>query len=711
MNDNLVDDLFNKPKNFKMGILSTFSFNVDFFEKYLLQLEGLGNCSDICIFTDRGTYNSLFEKTINLKQTKINKRYLLVPIDVQGVYHPKLYILASDKLVLIGIGSSNLTREGIANNLELVSVFEVSDKDKSNLGLLKDGIEFYQKLAILSKSKSAIEMVSRFTDYVAHLFSGEIQASIKLIHNLDEDILAQIKNSIDLSSVTKVQVISPFFDNTLEPYKYLRQNCPDATIDIYVQQGKSNFPKDTMNTDDQNLNLYVFLNEERYIHGKSIIFKTDSNSYLLTGSANFTSAALLSKQAKSNIEVSLFGPIENSMSKSLLKPGITRSQIVTKLSDVHVIESVENDLTSSDQISDWLIEVTYEDHHLETSINKKDDLTPTHLILNDDETQKYVFNTEIETANISESDIVYARLIGYDAKEKEVESSLVWVINLDQRSQNRVRGLRISHPDQVLSAFQELLMNGTERELIDYLLAFDIPLNLTFGLAYSPRAAMSKGNLFGELSDHHHYFKYMDSNVYEASRLFLERNFGKMKSHYENPQLDKLDNFMLIYGSTFNMIQAFGEFIWKENNKKVLDADKWCFVRRYFDLMLEYIWKILSFVWVQNDEEPSFEMKVNAEINSDKMNVLGNIRSLKHFIVCRNYESIYRMSLVTSLNLIKRTGLYLDKLKVKTTLGSIIDPPPPLCNNGFYDVYILKIRAISEMIRHLQNKYNLWRTI
>ena len=117
MKNDLVEELFDKSKAYRMGILCTYSLNIDFLENYLLKLDGLSNCTNLCVFTDRKVYNSHFDLNSISRSRWINKRYLLTPINTSGVFHPKLYVLASEKEVRIGIGSANLTREGLAGNL------------------------------------------------------------------------------------------------------------------------------------------------------------------------------------------------------------------------------------------------------------------------------------------------------------------------------------------------------------------------------------------------------------------------------------------------------------------------------------------------------------------------------------------------------------------------------------------------------------------
>ena len=44
-----------------MGIFCTYGLNIEFLENYLLNLDGVANCSNICIFTDRKIYNKQFD--------------------------------------------------------------------------------------------------------------------------------------------------------------------------------------------------------------------------------------------------------------------------------------------------------------------------------------------------------------------------------------------------------------------------------------------------------------------------------------------------------------------------------------------------------------------------------------------------------------------------------------------------------------------------
>ena len=158
---NLVDNIFSKNYQFESAILCTYGLNLNFYENYLMKLDALYSCDNVCIFTDSGTYDNFIKESYTPRW--LNKKYLVSRVKANMVFHPKLYMFASEKRAAIGIGSANLTSDGIASNLELFSVSEISEKDRNYSHLLRDCIEYVSRLARITKSKTAIDKVDVFT--------------------------------------------------------------------------------------------------------------------------------------------------------------------------------------------------------------------------------------------------------------------------------------------------------------------------------------------------------------------------------------------------------------------------------------------------------------------------------------------------------------------------------------------------------------------
>lgn len=705
MKNNLIVELFDKSKTYRMGILCTYGMNIEFLENYLLNLDGLANCINLCIFTDRNVYNSQFETNSIFKSKWINKRYLLTPIDTNGVFHPKMYILASDKVIRIGIGSANLTREGLATNLEIASVFEINQKDKTYMGLLVECLRFLEKLAIDSKSTSALNSVKEFISYISNLLGEQTEENVHLLHNLEQSIGMQVIELLKERTVREIQVISPFYDKKLKVNKWLRDYFPDASVKIYMQQGKTNFPISEYMNLSQDTRLYVFKNQERYLHGKAIIFNTDTGYFMLSGSANFTDSALLSFNYGANVEISMWGNIDKEIVYNLLRPNGNKAIPLNKIKDLE-IAPIESNKPSTDSkiILDWLAEVSFSENEVEVILNDKEEYVPKNIFFNGKRDCIYPYAKQISFTGLNKSDIIFAQISGVDSAGMEVESGKMWIVNLDndRESYSRKR-YSVSEPSQLTEVLRDLIQNGTEKELIDYLLKFNIPLDLV-GLNFRNselRAMDSLGNVFGELMvQKPGMINHL--GMYDAVKYFLATNYNKLCQHYDNIQLLKLNNFILIFSSVFSFMNTIHEQMVSTHKKMPIESEIWSEMRNYYDLFLNYSLDCLELLWLTDENHYSFEKLVNIQIENDSQKMLGDIKSFREFVFKMGYDYYLVDCYNTVKNICKWSNTYIKKGTVRTIKGTIV--PMPISNNGMKDTYIIKRKKIYEYAIFLEKE-------
>jgi len=362
---NLVDTFFSKNWNFESGILCTYGLNLNFFENYLMKLPSLYSCENICVFTDSGTYDNFIKESYTPRG--FNKKYLVNRLKSGGVFHPKLYMLASEKKALIGVGSANLTREGIISNLELLTVFEVSEKEKEYASLLCDCIDYVRRLAQITRSKSALDQVDVFAQLCSSYIYDVQESKIRFVHNLDQPLIDSITDSMKGSQISKIQVVSPFYDTALAPFEVLRNSFPESKFEIYLQQKKSNFPKDFFEESSLELSLLLYKTVDRYLHGKAIIFNSDDSIKLFSGSANFTRSALLSSPVSGNYEIGLIGKIDEEIASNLLCPSGNKALKVNKLDDVEV--NTAGEFTLSGGTVDYIVDAVLKENCITVEIN------------------------------------------------------------------------------------------------------------------------------------------------------------------------------------------------------------------------------------------------------------------------------------------------------------------------------------------------------
>jgi len=705
MKNNLIEELFDKNKAYRMGILCTYSLNIEFLENYLLNLDGLASCNNLNVFTDRNIYNKQFENNSLLRSKWINKRYLLTPIDTNGVFHPKLYILASDKSVKIGIGSANLTREGLATNLEIASVFEITKKDKTYLGLLLECLEFLKSLADDSNSISAISSVNDFVGYIGDFLEGQQEENVHLLYNLNKSISSQVLRFLKDYKVKEIDIISPFYDKNLKVLNWLKNSFPDASVNIFVQQGKSNFPVTEYGEYTKDTKIYVYKNQERYIHGKAIMFTTNAGNYVLTGSANFTKSAMLSVKYNANVETSLWGLIDKEFTDTLKRPNGYKAVLLKHIKDLNTTPiHTEEAVSSGNLILDWLVEVLLVEDQVQLVLRNKEGYIPKTIFFNGDRNKTYEYAEKIDITGINKSDIMYAQVAGIDVAGTTVESGKMWIVNLDRDkvSYSRKR-YSVSEPSQLTEILKNLVQNGTEEELIDYLLKFDIPLDLV-GLNFRNsglRALESQGNIFGELKIQRGSIL-NHPGMYDAINHFLFTNYNKLCQHCDNVQLLKLNNFILIFSAMFNMMNTINDHIVMVHRKNPIEASEWSKMREYYDLFLKYSIDCLELLYLTDENYYSFEELVNVEIKNDSQKMLGNIKTFKEFVVKMGYNYYLFDCYKTTKNICKWVNAYIKNGRVLTIKGTIVSMP--VSYNGMRDTYIIKRKKIYKYATKLENE-------
>ncbi len=683
-NVNLVETVFSKNYHFESGILCTYGLNLNFFENYLMKLDALYSCDNICIFTDSGTYDGFIKES---KESYIprwlNKKYLVNRLKTSGVFHPKLYMFASEKKAVVGIGSANLTRDGIASNLELLSDFEISEKDPACASLLRDCIEYVRRLAQISKSKNAVDQVDVFSQLCRTYFYSDEENGIQFVHNLDRPLIETIKESVKDSKISKIQVLSPFYDAELTPFKTLRDTFPDSAFEIYLQQKKTNFPKEMFADLKSQTSLLLYKNIERYMHGKAILLHSNDAVLLFSGSANFTRSALNEAPPTGNYEIGLLGQIDRKTAEDLLCPTGKKATKVKKTEDIEI--SPGNEFEARPGSVEYITEAVLKENVIKVAVNTDiplETFTPTKFKLRDfydnvhEENIHKNFTVEI-TPGIKKKvpGKMAVQILGQDEKGNPLESNMLWVIELEEKSGDplRRRFRRIyNDPFELISVLREILETGDEEELRLFLLQFDIPLDLVLPPRnyQRPKRLESKGNVEGVLPPHHSYI--FSASIKDAYADCLNRLYRKLERHAENPQANKINNFVMILSSLYSLIWFINtEAIYeKHKSVSVITPDIWALIRDYYDMLLRYVNHSWELLWSNGGYRDAINAKIAKDRTDDQQN---DFRSFEQYLA-KEYNYTFDELIGFALQTVEHFGELKKALFVKTVHGTKVKP-------------------------------------
>lgn len=312
-----------KKHAFEHAFITTYNFGARFFEDYALEnFKSLQDNGNVSVLLDDGEYQDMLTAAIEAPESfpkHANLRYLLHPIRVPGVFHPKVFLFAGKRRGLLVIGSANFTQDGIGSNAEMVATFDYEDgKDEEALPLFQSVLQFLEQLAnrwpaeqLHSNLKSMLAEVP----WLLKEAGDSNHASLPVfLNNLDAPLWDQLVSRLP-GPATHVSVLSRFFDAQPGLADIALATTKAKKLTLYTQNvittltkawlGSSAFSKGQMA-----IKLCRYSDEEHFqqLHGKAFAFSCGSQVMLAMGSANFTTSALQRKAGNGNVEVLLCYP-------------------------------------------------------------------------------------------------------------------------------------------------------------------------------------------------------------------------------------------------------------------------------------------------------------------------------------------------------------------------------------------------------------------
>lgn len=280
-------DVFSNTKNYDIALMTTFNFDVSFFERSILNRLYENNVKKVSLFVDSYELNKALSE---IDYTSMGKKYVVNPIEMKEAFHPKLILLLGQASAKLVVASANITVSGYLKNGEIFNVFEYDDKHPENLKVISVAISFFEQLNELSfqQDKALFDEIKGLVYYGKTSENSELN----LIHNLEKSILSQVEGIVE--NVTEIDIAVPYYDNYAFALEMLHMSFSDAKINLYLQHKKCKFPLDHKNDSFiTSISPFDKCNDSSaFYHGKVFRFITTDATYFLYGSANCTKSAL-----------------------------------------------------------------------------------------------------------------------------------------------------------------------------------------------------------------------------------------------------------------------------------------------------------------------------------------------------------------------------------------------------------------------------------
>jgi hypothetical protein len=271
--------------HYEHALLTTYSFNLRFFEEAVLRALWAAEVRSVVVFVDR---RQLGEALSDRAPSHAGRAYHLVATGAaRAAFHPKLILLTGGQGARLSVSSANLTADGMMRNAESVIAFD--SHMAGHTRPILDGGELFRRLSEHAPAHTA-EAIQRT---LARLPDDQFEHSpFRLVHNLDSPLLAEFPRGDSITA------IAPFVDANGAAARALSDRGPLTVI----VDGEHIAASEAFFAGPWTVDSRRFTSR---MHGKAYEARGQTARWVLISSPNLSTPALLSSAEDGNLEVAV----------------------------------------------------------------------------------------------------------------------------------------------------------------------------------------------------------------------------------------------------------------------------------------------------------------------------------------------------------------------------------------------------------------------
>jgi hypothetical protein len=295
---------------------------VEFDEYFLGQLRP--DDLNVTILADLGALNETWaaiEGTSGLSRLRrVNRAYLLRPLAWHGhAFHPKTYLFGHEHGGLLLVGSGNADLRGLGAGYEVFAQFR-SD-EPTGVAAIAAWSDWMTRLVQLLADPLVEARWSDARNRLPWLRELSPTGESLLVHNLDSPLLDRFAPDID-ARADELHVAAPFWDDELTALATLVERTRPRQLHVYLGAGARLYGKRLLAfIADRKLDATVWTyTEPRFVHAKLIAAISGSTARVLSGSANLSYVALMTRAAGGNVEAGVLASQDADSARALFTP-------------------------------------------------------------------------------------------------------------------------------------------------------------------------------------------------------------------------------------------------------------------------------------------------------------------------------------------------------------------------------------------------------
>lgn len=290
---------------FHSAIFTTYSINLYYLEQQVLPLLGSKDIHYISILVDGTMLSSQLEYYGQLSQQR-KRNYAIHGIQSKGAFHPKMIFLAGQDVILLLLGSGNLTTSGHGKNLEVWNPIYVDNAGDKKYGFVIQAWNYLKDLhtdlgdSAQNKMKNIEENCTLLSNSLEIETSAafELESTQKIsfhTNRIGSSLFSQVSTVIGDDKIVRITIMCPYHDAEGKFIQELNNRYEPGEINVLVQEDFGALPHKMQPQPNVRFFDWASVMQEKfrqyYFHAKNIVFEGKENNYLVSGSANASIAA------------------------------------------------------------------------------------------------------------------------------------------------------------------------------------------------------------------------------------------------------------------------------------------------------------------------------------------------------------------------------------------------------------------------------------
>ncbi len=289
-----------KGRGFHTTIVTSFAVEFRAFEEILLPQILASGATNIVLIADERMASLCLSDGSTLP-TQLGCDYALHgPPASDGLFHPKIILQIGRDGGRVFVGSANATAAGLVGNAEIAIEISCEAEPSPHQAFVRSVWHYLERTlgdaegavrdAVLWARDRAKWITEPVEQVVQALPDGSLLAFFAVPGK--PGILERFAEQIADSTVERLIVVSPYWDDDLAALDALRSALKPTAIDVILDTARHDFPREVPTSAGVRI---LPLGEHfgtRFTHAKLIIAQTAEHDHTLSGSANCTVAAL-----------------------------------------------------------------------------------------------------------------------------------------------------------------------------------------------------------------------------------------------------------------------------------------------------------------------------------------------------------------------------------------------------------------------------------